>query len=246
MTRLPTALLVLASVACGSPAAPQFPEADTRILFVGNSLTAANDLPGLTATIATAAGHSVAVLGITAPNYSLEEHWRAGLAARIADLRPDVVVFQQGPSSLRESRTHLLQWTDSVAPVVAAAGGRVAFLMVWPERARLHAFDDVRESYRLAAERAGGTFIPAGEAWRPLLEPEAPRVPDPYGPDGFHPSHEGSVLAAYVVVRALFGSSVQGLPARLDARGGHPAVHLDAATAVLLQRLADDAVAAWP
>ncbi|HKJ03311.1 MAG TPA: hypothetical protein VJ997_12680, partial [Longimicrobiales bacterium] len=124
-----------------------------------------------------------------------------------------------------------------------------AFLMVWPELQRAGVFDAVRDNYRAAAERAGGIFIPAGEAWRPLVhgaggvEPG----PDPYGPDGFHPSYEGSVLAAYVVVAALFGESVQGLPADMTpGRGGGPDIHLDANVASRLQRLADEAVEAFP
>ena len=41
---------------------------------MGNSLTAASNLPGRVGTIADAAGHSVSVLGPVAPNYSLKEH----------------------------------------------------------------------------------------------------------------------------------------------------------------------------
>jgi len=251
-------LTALTSCLLGCSASPtdagrpdaELPDADTRILFVGNSLTASHDLPGLVATLAQAAGHSVATLGLVAPNYSLEEHWRSGVPQRIRELRPDIVVFQQGPTSLPESRLHLLAWTDSFAPVVRDAGATPAFLMVWPEVARLHVFDDVRDNYRAAAQRAQGLFFPAGEAWRSLVPGSggADDVvgPDPYGPDGFHPSFEGSVLAALVVVRAVWGSSVQGLPAVITPEGGSPAIRLDPQVATLLQRLADDAVAAWP
>lgn len=245
-------LALVALLGCSSsPTEGELPDADVRILFVGNSLTAFNNLPGLVATIAQAAGHSVEALGLVAPNYSLEEHWRSGVPERIRALRPDVVVFQQGPSSLRESRVHLLAWTDSFAPVVREAGAEVAFLMVWPELERAYVFDAVRDSYKAAADRAQGTFIPAGEAWRRLVpqtgSPDPVDGPFPYGQDGFHPSFEGSVLAAYVVVRSLFGASVQGLPAVMTPGDGrNPEIRLDADVAAILQKLADDAVAAWP
>lgn len=245
-------LALVALLGCSSsPTEGELPEADVRILFVGNSLTALNNLPGLVATIAQAAGHSVEALGLVAPNYSLEEHWRSGVPDRIRSLRPDVVVFQQGPSSLRESRAHLLVWTDSFAPVVREVGAEPAFLMVWPELERASVYDAVRDNYKAAADRAQGTFIPAGEAWRRLV-PQAGASdpvegPFPYGPDGFHPSFEGSVLAAYVVVRSLFGASVQGLPAVMTPDDGrNPEIRLDQGVAALLQKLADDAVAAWP
>jgi hypothetical protein len=236
--------------ACQSATAADLPDAEVRILFVGNSLTAANNLPGLVGTIALSAGHSVSTLGLVAPNYSLEEHWKSGVADRIREIRPDVVVFQQGPSSLDASRVHLLAWTDSFAPVVREVSAEPAFLMVWPERERVGVFDAVRDNYRAAALRADGIFIPAGEAWRPLvpgagaLEPDP--GPDPYGPDGFHPSFEGSVLAAYVVVAALFGESVQGLPADMvPGDGRNPEIHLDPGVSALLQRLADETVVAF-
>lgn len=251
MTRLALALLATLVPGCSpSPSEPGLPDADVRIVFVGNSLTASYNLPGLVATIGKAQGRSVEAVGLVAPNYSLEEHWRSGTAGRIRELRPDVVVFQQGPSSLPSSRQHLLAWTDSFATVVREVGATPAFLMVWPELARVEVLDAVRESYRAAAERAGGRFLPAGEAWRPLLSlsgPPAVEGPDPYGPDGFHPSLEGSVLTAYVVVRGLFGVSVQGLPASMDpADGRNPPIELDPAVAALIQRLADEAVEAWP
>jgi len=250
MTRMLPVLVASALLACSSPSGPDLPDAELRVLFVGNSLTAANDLPGLVRTIARAAGRSVETLGIVAPNYALEDHWRAGVPERIRALRPDVVVFQQGPSSLRESRLNLLAWTDSFAPVVREAGATPAFLMVWPEVQRAHVFDDVRDNYRAAAERAQGLFLPAGEAWRPLVGALggslADEGPDPYGPDGFHPSFGGSVLAAYVVVRVLCGAPVGGLPADMVPSDGRaPEIHLDPTVAARLQHLADSTVAAW-
>ena len=245
------AAILLPLFACTSPTVPDLPDAEVRILFVGNSLTAVNNLPGLVATIALSAGHSVSTLGLVAPNYSLEEHWRSGVADRIRELRPDVVVFQQGPTSLNESRAHLLAWTDSFAPVVREVGAVPAFLMVWPEIQRVGVFDAVRENYRAAAVRSDGIFLPAGEAWRPLVPGsgalEQATGPDPYGSDGFHPSLEGSLLAAYVAVGAIFGESVQGLPTDMaPGDGRNPSIHMDPEVAALLQRLADEAVAAFP
>lgn len=251
MVRSLLPILALLLLGCStSPTEGALPDADVRILFLGNSLTAYNNLPGLVA-IAKAGGHSVEALGRVAPNYSLEEHWRSGAADQIRELRPDIVVFQQGPSSLDESRRHLLAWTDTFAPLLREVGATPAFLMVWPETGRLHVFDAVRDNYKAAADRADGLFLPAGEAWRPLVPgagaAETVAGPNPYGPDGFHPSYPGSVLAAYVVVRALFGTPVLGLPARMvPGDGRNPEVVLDPGDATVLQRLADETVEAWP
>lgn len=73
-------ILGLAVPACGGPSEPQVEDADTHILFVGNSLTFANGMPGMVTTIARTSGLSVATTSIVAPNFSLEDHWRSGLA----------------------------------------------------------------------------------------------------------------------------------------------------------------------
>ncbi len=242
------ASLMVVSVACGgtSPTStvPTFDEnADVRILFVGNSLTYVNDLPGMVATISAVVGASVSVATIASPNYALQDHWADGLADRIRASRPTVVVMQQGPSSLPESRDNLVEWTDSVARVAREVGATPALLMVWPERARFYAFDAVRDSYHAAAEHVDGTFIPAGEAFRVLHE-RHPEM-EPYGPDGFHPSELGTVVSALVVVRTLLGVRVTGLPSVLDAGGDTPRVTLTDEQARVLTSLADSVGGAW-
>jgi hypothetical protein len=81
--------------------------------------------------------------------------------------------------------------------------------MVWPSSARARDYDGVKLSYETAAKEIGGLFLPAGEAWRVAWK----RDPDLhfYGPDGFHPSPLGSLLAALVIYQGLTGTA----PARL-------------------------------
>ena len=219
-------------------------EADQRILFVGNSLTYTNDLPGAVATVAAALGHDVAVASVAYPNYALVDHWYTGFDGLVADLAPDVVVMQQGPSSLPENQVFLATWADTLSRAVRAAGGAPALLMVWPSLDRAFAFDDVRDAYHNAAVGVGGTFIPAGEALRALYE-QRPEL-SPFGADGFHPSDHGTILAAYVVAGTLLGDEVRGLDAWLEAApDGGRTIALDASAATLLQTIADSVVAAW-
>ncbi len=223
------------------PTGPELADADLRILFVGNSLTYTNDLPGAVATVAAAVGRDVSVASVAFPNFALEDHWNRGVAATIREMRPDIVVMQQGPSSLPENQAHLAAWSSVLTEVVREVGGQPALLMVWPGLDRDFAFDAVRDSYRAAADSVGGTFIPAGEALRAL---HAAR-PDltPYGPDGFHPSDIGTVLAAYVVVGTLLGMEVGGLPAELEpgVHGGR-SIRLSVEAAGVLQATADSVV----
>ena len=102
---LAAALLGCASSAGAVDAPP------LRVLFVGNSLTATNDLPGRVAGLAAATGRRLEYEAITFGGFSLEDHWNQGDArAALATGRWNVVIMQQGPSALPESQVDLRLW----------------------------------------------------------------------------------------------------------------------------------------
>lgn len=206
--------------------------AGARVLFIGNSLTQENDVPGMVRALAAAAGLDWLVDAQVSGGASLQDQWERGLVqAKIRDGNWDAVVLQQGPSSLADSRANLREWTGVFDELVRQAGGRSALYMVWPERSRLAWYDRVRDSYALAARDVDGWFLPAGEAWR-VAWAEAPDLPL-YGGDGFHPTVAGSWVAALTIFGGLSEHSLADLP----APGG-----MDPATADLLRRAAAGAL----
>lgn len=209
------------------------PEADARVLFLGNSLTYTNDLPILVRTIAEAAGHTFVHATLARPNYSLEDHWNTGGGDAVRSAEADFVIMQQGPSSLPENQEYLRTWTERFAPVIAEAGSTPALYMVWPDDTRLHAFDDVRDAYEGAAIAVGGLFIPAGDTWRAAWDAGLTRPL--YGPDGFHPSRLGSTIAALAIVRAIFDESLIDLPNPITPTSeGLPIIDLGEDAALIL------------
>src|SRR5690349_8391743 len=141
--------------------------ATQRVLFIGNSLTAANDLPVMVEALAKANGEPLVTRTVAIPNYSLEDHWNRGDAKRaIAEGGWSFVVLQQGPSALPESRVLLLEYSRRFAAETAKIHAQTALLMVWPASSRPFDFDGVRSSYEIAARQVGGVFLAAGEAWR--------------------------------------------------------------------------------
>lgn len=240
---LPAFVLLFATLnACGDEATGPLPSDDElRVLFIGNSLTFTNDLPALVATVAEAAGHSMGYSAITQPNFSLEDHWNAGVAEAIRDAGADVVVMQQGPSSLPENQVHLREWSERLSGPIRAAGGRPALYMVWPSIDRFAFFDAVRDSYLNAAVAVDGLFMPAGEVWRSAWAVE-PGL-DLYGPDGFHPSRLGSIVAALVIYAVLFDAQVADLPAELVPTSPQlETIRLDPAIAEMLYMAVDQTV----
>lgn len=228
-------VLSLAVVGCHSSAEPAV--GNLRVLFIGNSLTYVNDLPAMVAEFSqgTPGTVSIDVTDVSKPDYALEDHWRDSRTTDVLDQGGwDVVVLQQGPSSLPENQVNLRDWAGQFAERIRAHGGRPALFMVWPDSTRLSFFDAVRASYDTAAQVADGDFYPAGEAWRAAWRLNGTLAL--YGSDGFHPSLLGSYVAALTVYEGLTGRSPIGLPAPSG---------IAADDAVLAQRAADEAWAAY-
>jgi hypothetical protein len=196
-------IAVLFAVFClVAPDAPAEQPKQLRILFIGNSLTAANDLPSLVTSIGDADGIKIATQAVAFNDFGLAEHWTDGRALReIRNGRWDFVVLQQGPSALPESRVVLRDYVARFAPVIREAAARPALYMVWPSLQRSGDFERVRESYALAAADVGAVLLPAGDAWHTFWR----QTPEPrlYAQDDFHPSASGSWLAALVIYCGL-------------------------------------------
>jgi hypothetical protein len=239
--------LILPLPACGQTSVAPSPLDSARVLFIGNSLTYFNDLPGMVKALSISAGLHWDVRSVTIGGASLDDHMGEGTAAaRLRSERWDVVVLQQGPSTQVEGRANLRQGTARFEPLIEGAGARVALYEVWPDStwsaARFTAdFDRLRDSYALAATDVGGLFLPAGEAWR-LAWRDDPSF-KLYGPDGFHPSAEGSYLAALTIVRSLSQRSVVGLQSTLKRPDGTILIVVPPGPASRLQKAADQAVA---
>jgi hypothetical protein len=212
------------------------------VLFVGNSLTTANNLPGLVEAMSSSVGAPIRCEAVTFDGFSLEDHWNEGSARRaIARRGWSFVVLQQGPSALPESRVNLVEYARRFDAEVRRAGARTALYMVWPASARRADFDGVRASYAAAAQAVGGLFLPAGEAWRTLWRLDT-RIAL-YGPDGFHPTASASYLAALVITRGITGRSIEKVPAAI-APAGQAASRLvipDGEAAVLKRAAAETA-----
>ena len=212
-------------------------EGADRVLFIGNSLTAGNDLPLVVEAMAREKGLSLVSEAVTYPNLSLEDHWERDTQAVIRRGGFKYVVLQQGPSSLPESRENLREWTKRFGEEIRQAGAIPALYMVWPDRSRLAFFSEVKESYRRAAEDVKGVLLPAGEAWLAAWRRD-PKL-KLYAADNFHPSRLGTYAAAAAILSGLTGVSPQGLPARLQLRNGYDYRVDDREARIVLEAVAE-------
>jgi hypothetical protein len=235
--------VTLLAVACAGHAFDTTPAPGHRVLFIGNSLTAVNDLPHTVAALAATVHDSLAVEAVTRPNLAVIDHVN-GASNAVEVIRRgkwDYVVLQQGPTSQQLYRDTLILATRLLDPDIRAAGGRTAHFMAWPASANISSFDGVLRSCLEGARAVNGICLPAGQAWRAAwaVDPTLPL----YGPDGFHPSELGTYLAALVVYEGITGHSAMALPAQAYANGH--SLDTPVNTVRLLQRIAHETVASF-
>jgi len=203
---------ILMGGSCKSPL-ETFEGPGVHILFIGNSLTYVNDLPNTLKYVMQLGGQEMSFHSVAKADFALVDHLAGGSDAVSQIQRGgwDVVILQQGPSSLPASRDLLIQGTQQFDQHIRKAGAGTALYMVWPDKSRFAFFEDVRVSYKLAADTVGGLFLPAGEAWLAAWERDS--TLSLYGSDNFHPSPMGTYLAALVIYERITGRDARDLPA---------------------------------
>ena len=200
-------LAVLALLCAGSLAA-QTPR--LRVLFLGNSLTESNNLPALVQGMAAAQGVQIDYEAITPGGVDLSDHWNSASRTRLQTGDFDVLILQQGPSTLPSSQDHLRQWAMTWADEARRFGAEPALYMVWAPLSQANGFELSALSYRNAATAANATVFPAGEVLQRVRNRVA-TIPL-FSSDAFHPAQQGSFLAAMVIARGLVGLDPARVP----------------------------------
>jgi hypothetical protein len=212
--------LLVVGLALFSSALAQTPSGDlVRVLFLGNSLTAGNDVPGLVQEMARQQGVIIECVGVAPGGYDLSDHWNAGHASMLTSGMYDVLVLQQGPSTQADSQVHLREWTVHWAGEARRHGLQPALYMPWPVRTQTNGFALVSQSYRNAATAADIRVFATGESWQQALQAN-PNL-GLYSSDDFHATPAGSFLAAMVIGRGLFSLD----PARVQSGIGNASVN---------------------
>ena len=185
-----------------------------RLLFIGNSFTARNDVPGLLASLAESRGKALEHRLISAGGASLRMHWNKGEAPReIERTRYDWVVLQEQSTLPVKNARRMHENIRLFDAPIRASGARMALYLTW---ARAHAPESqavITDAYTGIAGELGAAVVPVGVAWeRVLAKPGHPVLHDK---DGSHPTLAGSYLAACVFLAVLFGENPIGIESDL-------------------------------
>lgn len=198
-----------------------------RVLFIGNSLTGAHQMPRMVAQIARLKGHPLDV-GIEARGgWTLQQHAEsAATQERIRNGQWDYVVLQeQSVISARQyqCRTQMIPAVRALCRMIRAAGAEPVFFLPWAHRHGLvhylvRDFLHMQQQMSVCYHRADATFnssaiVPVGWAWNKCME-SAPLM-KLWQKDNIHPTRDAAYLTACVFYCTLYNDSPLGIPDHL-------------------------------
>lgn len=194
-----------------------------RVLFLGNSYTAVNNLPQLVSNLAQVMYDSLYFDANTPGGYTLSNHCNDAVSlAKIAQGNWDYVVIQaqsQEPSfSPTQVANDVLPYAHILDSLIHKADSctETLFYMTWGRKngdiSNCSAYPPVctyagmqsrlRSSYLLMAQQNNASVAPVGAAWREVINSNP--AFDLYQSDESHPSIYGSYLTACVFYSTIF------------------------------------------
>lgn len=220
-----------------------------KVLFIGNSYTYFNNLPGMLTDLSTSLGDYVQPTSQVAGGATFQVHaTNPATYTAINNADWDFVVLQAQsqepsfPDSQVNSET--LPFAEQMADSIRnnSICSNILMFMTWgrengdPQWVPISTFDGMnsrlRNAYIRMADSIDASISPIGVAWK-YVRDNYPSI-QLYSPDGSHPSLEGSYLAACTFYASLFRKSPVGASFTSSLAPATAAnLQLSAATAVM-------------
>jgi hypothetical protein len=181
-----------------------------NLLFIGNSFTQRNNLPGLLAELAAARNLTVRHELISVGGASLRTHWNAGRAAKaIATGGYDYVVLQEQSTLPVKNDQRMAENVRLFDAATKQAGSETVLYMTWARQHSPETQQTIADAYITVGKELGATVVPVGLVWQDFLAQH--QSPVLYDRDQSHPSLAGSYLAACVFLAALLKANPVGI-----------------------------------
>jgi hypothetical protein len=183
-----------------------------NILFIGNSFTQRNDLPGLLAEMAAERGVHIQHKLISAGGASLRNHWNAGRAVEaIKDGEYDYVVLQEQSTLPVKNAKRMTENVRLFDEVIKQAGAKTVLYMTWARQHSPESQRAITDAYSSIGKELGAIVMPVGLVWQKFISKHD--QPLLYDRDQSHPSPAGTYLATCVFLVSLLKIDPRGIEA---------------------------------
>ena len=195
-----------------------------RVLFIGNSMTYVQDLPGMLTNLASSNGNTVITAQNTPGGYYLSDHVTDALSLSLMGQDFDYIVVQEKSSGNIQPA---LPSPDITRPIeiidsIAKANCSKLLLYATPGYPETHPWSmepyedmqaDIIYKYSLTAHSVRAACLPTAHAFREVIN-NNPGITDMWAsPTDYHPGIKGQYLHACVLYSVLYNESPVGSPA---------------------------------
>jgi hypothetical protein len=192
-----------------------------KVLFIGNSYTAVNNLPGLLIELAAHESKPLDAEMVDVGGATLANHWSQGQAlAAVQRTHWDYVVLQEqselgvGFVGNTIDPTPFYKYVRLFNTEIQKVGAKTLLYLTWARQNAPQNQSFLTKAYMDIANELNVMVAPVGVAWQQTLKtyPAAHLFQE----DGSHPSAVGSYLAACVFYATIYHKSPEGLPAHIS------------------------------
>ena len=183
-----------------------------KVLFIGNSYTYYNNIPGMITQLAASSDEPRKLdTRMIAVGYKTLE-WHYGNPETLDAIRQadrDIVILQEHSIRPIEDRSKMFEYASKLDGEIKSAGARTVLYLTWARQHIPEMQEVLNNAYFTLARKLGATVAPVGMAWQKALKANpALRL---HKRDKSHPTLLGSYLAACVFYATLFQTSPIGL-----------------------------------
>jgi hypothetical protein len=197
-----------------------------RILFIGNSMTSVQDLPGLLTNLASSNGKTIITGQNTLGGYFLSDHVTDPVSISLMAQGFDYIVVQEQSSG---NILPVIPGSSIIRPIgiidsIAKANCSKILLYATPGYPETHPWSvepyvdmqaDIIYKYTNAARSVRAAYLPTAHAFRDVIN-NYPSITGMWAsPTDYHPGIKGQYLHACVLYSVLYNESAVGSPAPL-------------------------------
>ncbi len=220
-----------------------------KVMFIGNSLIGAGEIPPIIAAMAKSSGREFEFFTSLIGASCLQQHWEKGEAlAKIKSEKWDYVVLQEKATYPKDHREDMNKYVRMFDAEIKKAGAQTVLYMTWPvynqvpTEIKQEEMAPLQEAYTSLGKELNVGVVPVGPAWLAFMGP-GKNPPFQLYRDSHHPTTHGGYLAACVFYRSFFGQPSVGMPhqivgPKINKKGVLP--DLKKEEAERLQKIADE------